>query len=130
MGATSATLLLVVPIFSWIAAASAAFVPGWPGLLPGLFAQAGIAEETLFRGYLFGRLRHGRSFRQAMGLSMLPFVAVHLLLFVTMPWQVAVAALLLSVDWVYSGMQRVLLAAEPVNLMVGNHAHPLHEIRA
>ena len=65
--------------------------------MPGLFAQAGIAEEVLFRGYLFGHLRRGRSFWRAALLSMLPFVAVHLLLFATMPWPIAAAALLLAV---------------------------------
>ena len=38
------------------------FFPGWWWLLPGLFAQGGIAQEVLFRGYLFGRIRRGRSF--------------------------------------------------------------------
>ena len=52
--------------------------------LPGLFAQAGIAEELLFRGYLFGHLREGRSFWRAALLSMPPFLAVHLLLFFQM----------------------------------------------
>ena len=33
------------------------FYPGWISLLPGLFAQAGIAEEVLFRGYLFRHIR-------------------------------------------------------------------------
>jgi len=64
-------------------------------LAPGLFAQAGVAEEILFRGYLFGRLRRGRSFWRAAWLSMIPFVAVHLFLFFTMPWPLALAALLL-----------------------------------
>jgi membrane protease YdiL (CAAX protease family) len=67
------------------------------GLLPGLFAQGGIAEETLFRGYLFGHLRAGRTFWRAAALSTLPFVAVHAVLFVTLPFWVALAALLLSV---------------------------------
>jgi membrane protease YdiL (CAAX protease family) len=31
-------------------------------LAPGLFAQAGIAEEATFRGYPFHRLRKGGSF--------------------------------------------------------------------
>jgi membrane protease YdiL (CAAX protease family) len=44
-----------------------------------------VAEEVLFRGYLFGHLRRGRSFWRAAVLSMLPFVCVHLLLFFTMP---------------------------------------------
>jgi membrane protease YdiL (CAAX protease family) len=70
---------------------------GWVWLIPGLFAQAGIAEETLFRGYLFGRLRTGRTFWRAAALSMVPFVAVHLVLFITMPFWVAMAALMLAV---------------------------------
>jgi len=65
--------------------------------LPGLFGQAGIAEEVLFRGYLFGHLRPGRSFWRAALLAMLPFALVHLLMFLTMPWPVALAALLLSI---------------------------------
>ncbi len=70
--------------------------PGWGSTVPGLFAQAGIAEEALFRAYLFGRLRRGRSFRRAALLSLLPFVGVHLVLFFTMPWTVATAAVVLS----------------------------------
>jgi membrane protease YdiL (CAAX protease family) len=93
----SALLLLVVPVFARSTGTSVTLGSGSLWLLPGLFAQGGIAEETLFRGYLFGHLRRGRSFWRAASLSMLPFVAVHLLLFATMPWAVAVAALLLSV---------------------------------
>jgi membrane protease YdiL (CAAX protease family) len=90
-------LLLVVPAWAWMAGGSGTFAPGSLWLLPGLFAQAGIGEEVLFRGYLFGHLRRERSFRAAALLSMLPFVGVHLLLFVTMPWPLALAALVLSV---------------------------------
>ena len=45
----------------------------------------------------FVYVRIGRSFWRAALLSMVPFVGVHLLLFWTMPWPVALAALLLSV---------------------------------
>ena len=96
VAAVCTTLLLVVLAFGRTAGVSTVFLPGWLWLLPGLFAQGGVAEEVLFRGYLFGRLRRGRSFWRATGLSMFPFAAVHLLLFVTMPWQIAMAALLLS----------------------------------
>lgn len=70
--------------------------PGWSSTVPGLFAQAGVAEEALFRGYLFGRLRRGRTFRRAALLSLLPFVGVHVVLFFTMPWPIATAAVVLS----------------------------------
>ena len=74
-----------------------ALYPGWPLLLPGLFAQAGIAEEVLFRAYLFGQLRAGRAFWRAAAASMLPFVGVHLVLFLSMPWPIALASVLLAV---------------------------------
>ena len=89
-------LLLVVPAFARYSDTSISILPGAAWLVPGLFAQAGIAEETLFRGYLFGRLRYDRSFWVAASLSMLPFVAVHLLMFVTQPWPIAAASLALA----------------------------------
>jgi hypothetical protein len=73
-----------------------AVTSGWIWMLPGLFAQAGIAEEALFRGFLYGHLRHGRSFWSAAALSTLPFMIVHLYLFATMTWPVALVALFLS----------------------------------
>ena len=90
-------LLLVVPAFALATETRVTVAPDALRLLPGLFAQAGVAEEALFRGYLFGHFRSGRSFWRAACLSTGPFVAVHLLLFATMPWPVALAALLLSV---------------------------------
>ena len=95
--AVSALLWLVVAGFVLGTGVSWTMAPGWLTLVPGLFAQAGIAEETLFRGYLFRHVRQGRSFMRASLLSMLPFVAVHLILFLTMAWPVALAAVLLSV---------------------------------
>ena len=97
VSAVSLALLLVVPFYASLAGANLTFRSGWPWLLPGLFAQAGVAEEILFRGYLFGHVRRGRSFWPAVRLSMIPFVAVHLLLFLTMPWPIALAALVLSI---------------------------------
>lgn len=90
-------LLAVIPIYAALRGGSLVVHPGWAWLLPGLIAQAGIAEEALFRGYLFGRLRRGRSFWHAAALAAVPFVLVHLILFATMPWQIALAAVLLSV---------------------------------
>ena len=90
-------ILCVVPLFALATGTTAATDPAAPSLLPGLFAQGGIAEETLFRGYLFGHLRKGRTFWRAAILAMLPFVAVHLLLFATMPAAIAAAALTLAV---------------------------------
>ena len=75
----------------------ACLLSGWISLLPGLFAQAGIAEEVLFRGYLFGHIRVGRTFWRAAAVSMLPFVTVHLVLFFSMPWSIALASVLLAI---------------------------------
>jgi membrane protease YdiL (CAAX protease family) len=88
--------LLVVPIHFAMTRNAYAMYPGWIGLLPGLFAQAGIAEETLFRGYLFRHVRQGRAFWPAAFVSSGPFVLVHLWLFATMPWAIALASVLLS----------------------------------
>jgi membrane protease YdiL (CAAX protease family) len=97
--AGAVTLLLLMAAFLFVRARglSPTFYPGWTSLLPGLFAQGGIAEEVLFRSYLFGHIRVGRSFWRAAGLSMLPFVAVHLVLFFTMAWPIALASVLLAV---------------------------------
>jgi membrane protease YdiL (CAAX protease family) len=91
-------LLVVIPIYAAaLRGGLLAAHPGWLWLLPGLFAQSGIAEEALFRGYLFGRLRCGRSFWRAALLATVPFALVHLILFATMAWPVALAAVLLSI---------------------------------
>ena len=90
-------LWLVAAAFAYAKGLTFDFYPGWRLLLPGLFAQAGIAEEVLFRGYLFGNLRIGRTFWRAAALSMLPFTAVHLILFFSMAWPIALAAVLLAV---------------------------------
>lgn len=95
-GAACALLIAVVPAYFALTGRTPAAHPGWGWLLPGLFAQAGIAEEVLFRAFLFGNLRRGRTFWRAAVLSAGPFVLVHLWLFVGLPWAVASASVLLS----------------------------------
>jgi membrane protease YdiL (CAAX protease family) len=90
-------LLIVAVAFVRAKGLTPAWYPGWIWLLPGLFAQAGIGEEVLFRGYLFGHIRAGRTFWRAAAVSMLPFVCVHLVLFASMPWPIALASVLLAV---------------------------------
>ena len=90
-------LVLVIPVFALVRGVSVEPYPGWLWLVPGLFAQGGIAEEILFRGYLFYHIREGRPFWRAARLSLGPFAAVHLLLFVTMSWPVALASVGLAV---------------------------------
>ncbi len=90
-------LLATLPIYSALTGMQVYPATQWLWTVPGLFFQAGVAEETLFRGYLFGHLREGRTFWPAAGLSAMPFAVVHLLLFFTMPFPVATVAFLLSV---------------------------------
>jgi membrane protease YdiL (CAAX protease family) len=92
----SLLLLLTLPAYAVVTGNPLRLNDGWGWLLPGLFAQAGIAEEVLFRGYLFRRVRRGRTFWRAVVVASLPFVAVHLVLFVSMPWPIAAAAVLLA----------------------------------
>lgn len=89
-------LLLVIPAFARVTGAAVELSRGWARLVPGLFGQAGVAEEVLFRGYLFRHIRKARPFWRAAFLSAVPFVAVHLFLFLTLPWAVALAAVLLA----------------------------------
>jgi membrane protease YdiL (CAAX protease family) len=91
-----AALLAVIPAFAATTSSRVEAYRGWAWLTLGLFAQAGIAEEVLFRGYLFGRIRRGRGFWRAAALATLPFVAVHFVLLGTMDWPVALAAIGLS----------------------------------
>ena len=85
-------MLAFFPVFAWATGLPLGLRPGWLLLVPGLFAQAGIAEEVLFRGFLFGHLRETRSFWRAALLSLPPFLAVHVLLFFRMDPPVAAAA--------------------------------------
>jgi membrane protease YdiL (CAAX protease family) len=85
-------LLMVIPGYYVLTGVRFGMYPGWLWLLPGLFAQAGIAEEVLFRGYLFRHVREGRSFWRAAAVASGPFVLVHLILFLTMSWPLAAAS--------------------------------------
>jgi len=93
----SGLLLCFFPLYAFLAGVPLGIRADWYWLLPGLFAQGGLAEEALFRGYLFRHLREGRTFWLATSLAAIPFVAVHLLLFATLDFAIAAASLALSV---------------------------------
>src|SRR6185295_5054610 len=61
-GVLAATILglLLLLVFAALTGTGLAMTAEWLRLVPGLFAQGGLAEEALFRGYLFRRLRPGR----------------------------------------------------------------------
>lgn len=93
----SLLLLLTIPVFAAIMNVSFSFYPDWQTFVLGLFFQAGIAEETLFRGYLFGHLRQKHTFWKAAAFAALPFIVVHLILFYSLSWSLAGASILLAV---------------------------------
>ena len=103
----AAALLCFYPAFALAAGSSLDLRDDWWLLLPGLFAQGGIAEETIFRGYLFRHFREGRSFWQAAWVSAIPFTAVHLLLFLSLEFTVALISVLVALSlsfplaWLY-----------------------------
>jgi membrane protease YdiL (CAAX protease family) len=70
-------VVLVYPLAQAILGVPFALRPGWPMLLVGVFALHGLAEELVWRGYAFRRLRVGRSFPRAVALTMPLMVATH-----------------------------------------------------
>ena len=58
---------------------------------PGAVRTGRHRRRGLFRGYLFGHIRTGKTFWRAAAASMLPFVSVHLVLFFSMPWPIALS---------------------------------------
>lgn len=95
--AVSALMLLAYPIFLLIYGGGVSIYPGAAWLALGIFLQGGLAEEVIFRGYLYGHIRRGRPFWRAAALSAIPFAIAHLYLFFTMAWPIALAALGLAV---------------------------------
>lgn len=95
----SGLLLLFFPIFAWVTGAQITLKPDWWWIAIGALAANGIAEETLFRGFVFGHLRRegtGKTFRQAALFSLPIFVAVHLIVFVQNPFVLGVLATLIA----------------------------------
>ena len=58
--ALSTAMLAFLPIYTTATDEPLRLRPDGIALVPGLFAQGGIAEEVVFRGFLFRRLRQGR----------------------------------------------------------------------
>ncbi|MBX7132108.1 MAG: CPBP family intramembrane metalloprotease [Fimbriimonadaceae bacterium] len=89
-------LLIVLGTLAFTFAASAR--EAWGVLAIGLALQGGLSEELVFRGFLFRKLRVGRTFWAAAWLSTVPFVFAHLYLFLLMDPIVATAATLTAVS--------------------------------
>jgi len=89
----AAAVQLVYRLLTAVTGAVAQLRPGWPWLLVGVFAFHGLAEELVWRGYAYRRLRVGRGFVAAV-LWTMPLVAVtHVPILVTSGAAVGLAAL-------------------------------------
>jgi membrane protease YdiL (CAAX protease family) len=99
--ALCAALLAALPVLAARLDFELRPLPGAAWLAIGMFAQGGIAEELLFRGFAYRHLRRGRAFWPAAGLSLLPFTAAHLPLFASFEPAVAALALAMSILWAF-----------------------------
>jgi membrane protease YdiL (CAAX protease family) len=97
----SGLMVAFYPIFAWITGAPLALHDNWLWLLVGIFAQHGIGEEVVFRGFTFRNLRAGRTFGRAAFLSLLIFAVAHVYLFTYTPWQWAFFGTILALAIAY-----------------------------
>lgn len=96
-GLACGLMLAVLPGAAMFTGARITLRSDWLWLAAGLVAQAGLAEEVLFRGFIFGRVRIGRPFWRSVLLSLPPFALAHVLLLASLPPALAFASLSLSV---------------------------------
>jgi membrane protease YdiL (CAAX protease family) len=92
----SLALLAFFPIFALVSGQPIMLRDGWLWIVLGVLLQGGIAEELLWRGYLFRHLRATRSFWRAAALAMIFMVAQHILLLWALPLPIAIAALVVA----------------------------------
>jgi membrane protease YdiL (CAAX protease family) len=94
--AVGALVLLVYPVLTAITGVAPSLRPDWAWLLIGIFAFHGVAEEMVWRGFAYRRLRAGRSFGRAV-LWTMPLVALaHVPVLISSGPLVGVAALLVA----------------------------------
>lgn len=93
----SLLLLLMYPLLGYIFNTTISIHKNWLWNAMGLLLTAGIAEEVLFRGFLFGKLRETMNFRKAAIMSIAAFSMAHLLMFTYMDWTIALPSTLLAI---------------------------------
>jgi membrane protease YdiL (CAAX protease family) len=93
----SLMLFACYPLITYLTGYSFTIPPGFVWTAVGLFALHGIAEEILYRGFLFHRLREGRSFLGAGWLTVMFFSLSHIPIIVTQGILVGGMAVLLSI---------------------------------
>jgi membrane protease YdiL (CAAX protease family) len=77
-GLIGALILLVYPVLAALTGSTIGLQADWPWLVVAVFALHGLAEELVWRGYAFRRLRAGRTFREAVLWTMPLIAATHL----------------------------------------------------
>ena len=95
-GVVSGLTLVFFPVFSGLTGASVSIPDNWLWKLSGIVAMHGIAEEVLFRGFVFHHLRQYSTFKRATFLSILIFALAHVYLFTYMPVPLALFGTILS----------------------------------
>lgn len=93
----SSVLFCVFPAYALATGSGIALYPNAAWLALGVLAQAGVAEEVVFRGYLYGALRRRMTFWRAAWLSVAPFAVAHLYIFTLMDWPLALTAVALAI---------------------------------
>ena len=86
-----------LPLFARINGIALTVRSEWIQLLVGVVLVNGITEEAIHRGFVFGHLRHGRTFMTAATISAALFAAQHLYIIATMGPTVGLASVLLAV---------------------------------
>ncbi len=89
----AAVLAVGYLLFPVVTGLSLGVPDGWQALLVGVFLFNGVAEETAWRGYVFGALRRGRSFWRAVLLSMPLLALTHVPIVVNSGLVVGLAAM-------------------------------------
>lgn len=98
---TSALMLAFFPLYSSLAGVNLVLQGNWLWITLGIITGVGVAEETLFRGFVFNFYRERYSFWKAATYSMFLFGAMHLLLVLWLPIPIAIAAILLAIIAAY-----------------------------
>lgn len=93
----TAVLFACYPLITLITGFKFTIPENWLLLAVGVFALHGIAEEVLYRGYLFRRLRIKRTFWRAAWLAVLLFSIAHIPIIINQGVLVGGMAVLLSV---------------------------------
>ena len=97
--ALSIALLACLPLLAVATGTTLELRAGAAWLALGMFVQGGVAEETLFRGFMYRHLRQTRTFWRAATLSAVPFAVAHVPLFWTLDAAVALLALGMAIAW-------------------------------